>query len=142
MDKQEARQMVVVEWAEIFCYGFNALGFIKDEHARVRAVNGMMVMMDKVFPFQPSRDGGPKPEFKKAPELTKPDALGQTQTDSKIDPAYDPDKKRWSYCPDCKTTEIDHTPFDHTKKDYQACFKCKQYLNFDGQKKKMPARGR
>ena len=146
MDRQEARRRVCTEWTEIYQYAYNQLGFVKDEHARVRATNGLMVTMDKVLPF-----GMPEataPEFRSAdkiPTATKPVAPKSPEEpmteEGLIGPAYDAEKKRWNYCLTCKSTDINHVSQEKGK-EYQACFACRIYLNLGNTTKPMPGRAR
>lgn len=152
MDRTEALRRVSTEMVEAFTYIYNQLGNIKDEHARVRAANGMMVTLDKVLPFNAPKYDQPVPEFETAdkmigePTTGKGEAPGKVQwtEEGLIGPAYDPAAKKWNYCPECKKTDIGHVSGPTAKypgKGYQACFTCRMYLNADGSKKDMgPAR--
>ena len=145
---------------ETWQYIYNQLGSVTDEHARVRAANGMMVTMDKVLPFNaPKYDEG-VPEFQTAdkigkvaePKPTEP-TTGKGEAPGKVawteegplGPAYDPASKTWKYCPHCKRTDITHISGEKSKHpgaEYQACFGCRLYLNADESRKDMgPARG-
>lgn len=75
MDRQEARRRVSTEWVEIYKFSFNQLGFIEDEHARVRAANGFMVTIDKVLPFNAPNVSGPVPDFTTADKLPRDDKI-------------------------------------------------------------------
>ena len=155
MNRQESRALVAVDWAMTYEVIYEQMNFVKDEHARVRACNGFMVTIDKVLPFNaPTEENGfqtagklpraapPEPKDDKIipDEHTKPqDAEKQTDMWG-LGPAYDPIKKRWNYCPDCKTTDLEHASGPTAKypgRAYQACFSCRFYLNADGSKKDM-----
>lgn len=161
MNRQESRAMVAVDWAMCYHVVFDQLEFIKDEHAKVRAANGFMVTIDKVLPFNaPTEENGfqtadklpraapPEPKDDKIipDEHTKPQDAPETIPGEKfteeglIGPAYDPVKKRWNYCPECKKTDLEHASGPTAKypgRAYQACFSCRFYLNSDGSKKDM-----
>ncbi len=164
MDRQEARRIVSTEWVTTYKYVFNQLGFVEDEHARVRAANGFMVTIDKVLPFNAPVMDEPVPGIKTAKEIAdeeKP-APPKTEGQGKIDdapetvpgeknteeallgPAYDPVTKTWKFCPHCKRTDITHISGENSRRpgsEYQACFGCRVYLNIDGKEKDMGPRG-
>lgn len=142
---------------ETFQYIYNQLKFVEDEHARVRAANGMMVTMDKVLPFNSPEYDEPAPEFQTAdkigkepePKPTEP-TTGKGEAPSKVawteeglmGPAYDPVTQTWKYCPHCKRTDITHISGEKSRRpgsEYQACFGCRVYLNIDGKEKPMGA---
>ena len=146
MDRQEARRRVCTEWTEIYQYALNQLkGVITDEQARVRATNGLMVTMDKVLPFNAPETTAPVPEFKTADKIAEsakppaPKAPEKLSEEGLIGPAYDAEKKRWNYCPTCKSTDINHVSQEKGK-EYQACFTDRLYLNIDNKTAPMPPR--
>ncbi len=61
MEPQEARKIVVSDIREVYAHAWTQFAFIKDEHARVRAINGVMITIDKVWPFLPPKDPAPVP---------------------------------------------------------------------------------
>lgn len=148
MDRQEARRRVCTEWSETYQYAYNQLAFIVDLQARVRAANGLMVTMDKVLPFNAPQSDGAVPDFTSADKIaqalkpTTPGTVPEKLTEEGlIGPAYDPDKKRWNYCPTCKGMDINHVSQEKGK-EYQACFTCRVYLNLGNMTKPMPGRSR
>jgi hypothetical protein len=59
MEPQEARKIVVDDIRVIYGHAWTQFAFIKDEHARVRAINGVMITIDKVWPFLAPKDSVP-----------------------------------------------------------------------------------
>jgi hypothetical protein len=134
MEPQEARKKVVDDIREVYEYAYGKFGFIKAEEARAHAVNGVMITIDKVWPFlapkeqatAPASPAPPKDEKKPtastpAPaQPTKPakeQAPAAPAVPAKADnpapetvagePAYDRVKLHWNRCPECGNEDID-----------------------------------
>jgi hypothetical protein len=56
MEPQEARKLVVNDIREVYAHAWTQFAFIKEDQARVRAINGVMITIDKVWPFLPPKD--------------------------------------------------------------------------------------
>jgi hypothetical protein len=131
---------------------YDKLGHIKDEQARVRAANGLMVVLDYHHVFTPdAKPTAPAPTTTATPPATAPTkerAPGTPYKPKSLDPrkripmtelmtmrfwtgAYDRVKLHFEHCPNCENDEIDaHS--EAKGKDYQACFECRMFLNPDG----------
>jgi len=114
-------------------------GRVTDEAARVRAANGIMVALERmgVLRAPPADMAAGFTSADKVPTTKAPAA----ETLDGMPPAFDGATKRWRYCPDCHTTEIDQVS-TRTGGAYQACKHCHQLLQKDGAKKAMTQGGR
>ena len=118
------RAKVLAEISDEYKEVWNRLSFIKDDYARVRATN-MVLMSDDL----PSRDLPPEvqqavAERKEAQEL-------EHRRDS-----FDFQKGQWNHCPECGTKDIDKT--SKGGKPYKACGTNGIYLNDNGEVNPMP----
>jgi len=69
MEPQEARKIVVNDIREVYAHAWTQFAFIKEDQARVRAINGVMITIDKVWPFLAPKD--PPVPAQTAPAPTK-----------------------------------------------------------------------
>jgi hypothetical protein len=119
MDELEKMKLVAGPLVQLHQYLWNCTNYVENQEARQSAVATIMIATDKAL----SRTGGhaktPTPAFKSGAEAK----------DDGMSPAYDVGNKRWNYCPQCSTTDINHV--SEKGKEYQACFNCRLWLNID-----------
>ena len=141
-DEQEALRLIACKWTDLHRYVYNMVDWITEPEVRQAATATILIQTGR----EPLRRPAVKQSegFKAASELGgEPKKPGQKWIEDEIGPAYDPDKKKWNYCPDCKTTDIDHVAGPKARNPgtkYQACFNCRIYLNEGETKKPMGGR--
>lgn len=102
------REKIFTELIEEYKWLWEKVDFIKDEHAKARAINGLR--MEKSL---------------------NPVANGTSQKRS------GGGGKKYDKCPRCGNTEINFTSFKNNKA-FQKCLKCQIYLNADGSTPPIP----
>jgi pyruvate/2-oxoglutarate dehydrogenase complex dihydrolipoamide acyltransferase (E2) component len=92
MEAQVARKKVAEEYADVYQHAWGKYGFIKDEAARAHAVNGLMVTIDKVWPFFAPKDPAPAQETPAKAPTAAPAAQPPSKPASAAPPAQAPQK--------------------------------------------------
>jgi hypothetical protein len=72
VDPQTARKAVIDDMRVVYAHAWTQFAFIKAEDARTHAINGVMITIDKVWPFLAPKD--PAPETPAAAPVAAPAA--------------------------------------------------------------------
>lgn len=137
--KEEANYLSV-----IYEHIWKTMGFIDDPQARTSATATIMIAIKDAYKYHPipTKQEAPKADFQtakeildqqKKPEATKPEA-GKIMWSPGDDgtPAFDKVKKLWNYCPICKDKPRTWPDKKDPSKTKSACYKCRIWLNDDG----------